>query len=88
VEEIDKESNLLLNYNFNLVLREQEQVALLALQPPLLTPYSSAQRPSIITAIQEEGLASIVTACHRAGSGSNRAVINSTIRQAVEGAAI
>jgi hypothetical protein len=62
VEEIDKESNLLLNCNFDLVLREQEQVALLALQPPLLTPCGSARRPGIVTAIQEEGLASIIIA--------------------------
>jgi hypothetical protein len=62
VEEMDKESDLLLNCDFDLVLREQEQAALLALQPPSSTPRGSARRPGIVTAIQEEGLASIVTA--------------------------
>jgi hypothetical protein len=59
---MDKESDLLLNCDFDLVLREQEQAALLALQPSSSTPRGSARRPSIVTAIQEEGLASIVTA--------------------------
>jgi hypothetical protein len=66
VTEMDKESTQLLNCDFDLVLKEE----LLALPAPLPTARGAVcVRPGIVTAIQEDGLAGVVTA-ERFASGT------------------
>ena len=63
VEEMDKESTEVLKCDFDLVLSEQQQ----PLPPSASQPVGRSTvraRPGIVTAIQEEGLASVVTAEH------------------------
>jgi hypothetical protein len=66
---MDKESKEVLKCNFNLVLSEQQQpLPLLTLQ--LVSRSTVRARLGIVTAIQEEGLASVVTAKHFATSAA------------------
>jgi hypothetical protein len=65
VEEMDKESSEMLKCDFDLVLSEEQQqkpVPLSAEQP--VGRSTVRARPGIVTAIQEEGLAGVVTAEH------------------------
>jgi hypothetical protein len=63
VEEMDKESKEVLKCDFDLVLSEQQQ-PLPLLTSQLVGRSTVRARPGIVTAIQEEGLASVVTAEH------------------------
>jgi hypothetical protein len=63
VEEMNKESSELLKCDFDLVLKDARPVLQPALQPAAQQARSVARaRPGIVTAIQEEGLAEVVTA--------------------------
>lgn len=63
VEEMNKESSELLKCDFDLVLKDAQPALQPALQPAAQQARSVARaRPGIVTAIQEEGLAEVVTA--------------------------
>ena len=62
VEELNKESSQPLNCDFDLVIKEVEQALLPPLGSQSLPRGSVRLRPGVATAIQEEGLASVVTA--------------------------